>query len=69
MRTRPIAFTLAALLLPLAEAWAGSPSRWKTTATVRSRLEVYDFFEPGNVPLGRQNEYAFFGNLLRVGFF
>lgn len=42
--------------------------RWDVTANTRARVEVYDFFDPGVIPVGSQNQYAFFANLLKIDF-
>lgn len=65
---RTIATVCAALVLlatSVGAAPAGSPSPWKLTTTMRTRVEFYDFFDPGNVAVGRENNYVFVGNLVK----
>lgn len=60
----------AALLLStiVSAASAAQLGAWKTSGANRTRVEHFDFFEPGNVAVGRENEYTYVGNLLRVAF-
>lgn len=62
---------LGAALLLSTIAGAASASQlgvWKATGSNRTRVEHFDFFEPGNVAVGRDNDYTYVGNLLRVAF-
>lgn len=64
-----LTWTVCAALAVLAAAApveaAGRPDPWTLTTTMRTRVEFYDFFEPGNVAVGRENEYTFVGNLVK----
>lgn len=43
-----------------------SQEGWKLSGSLRSRLEYWDYFNPGKVPFGKNNEYSFVGNLIRI---
>lgn len=67
-KIRSLLGAMLALTLPLGAALAADetrPAQWKLATTARTRVEFYDFFDPGNVPVGRQNEYVFVGNLVK----
>lgn len=38
---------------------------WKFGGSLRSRVEWWDWFNPGNPVVGKENEYAFWGNFVR----
>ncbi len=42
------------------------PSKWKLSGSIRSRYEWWDWFNPGNIPSGRDNNYPFLGNLVKI---
>lgn len=40
--------------------------KFKFSGSIRSRLELWDWFEPGKTVTPKQNDYAFNGNLIRL---
>lgn len=71
MSPRIIRLVLLCLLLSATAdvSRAGEPSKpaeWSTAGSLRTRLEVWDWFETGSPAAGRENDYSFVGNLLRV---
>jgi len=42
------------------------PAGWKFGGSLRARVEMWDWFNPGTPAVGKQNEYAFFAGYLRL---
>ncbi|MCS6860836.1 MAG: alginate export family protein [Abditibacteriales bacterium] len=42
------------------------PTGWTVTPTLRTRIESWRWFDPGNPPVGKDNRYVFMGQILRV---
>lgn len=42
------------------------PTGWTVTPTLRTRVESWRWFDPGNPPVGKDSHYVFMGQILRV---
>ncbi|MBI3890608.1 MAG: alginate export family protein [Candidatus Wallbacteria bacterium] len=45
---------------------AEKANSWKLSGSLRTRVEAWDYFKTGNIPVGAENSYTFVGNILKL---